>query len=88
MSTDNVTPFPSSGPPSKPKKRKAERVGLKFGTGDSEDRTTLDVYIGLRGVCHALNRAGGTTKEIDLYADLSAAAAVLVGILEERLLLY
>lgn len=86
MSADNVTQFPSGDQPSKPRKRKVERVGLKFGAGDSEDYTTLDVYVGLRGVCHALNTAGGTVRQIDLYTDLSAAAAVLIGILEERML--
>jgi hypothetical protein len=86
MSADNVTQFPSGDQPSKPRKRKADRAGLKFSEGIGDDGapdSTLRVYQGLRGVCHALDR---DSRDIDLYADLSAAASVLIDILEDRLL--
>ncbi|MGH3626909.1 MAG: hypothetical protein ACRET2_02625 [Steroidobacteraceae bacterium] len=86
MSAGNVTPFPSKGQPAKPKKHKAERIGLKFAVGGENGSTTLDIWIGLRGVCNALDSAGGSTRDLDQYTDLSAAAAVLFGMLDERML--
>lgn len=83
MSADNVTPFPPSGQPPKPKRRKQPPIGLQFAEGDSDGPGTLYVYQGLRGVCNALDEID-ERRDLDLYADLSAAAAVLIGILEER----
>lgn len=82
MSTDNVTPFPpNDGQPPKPRKRKQQSpIALGFMNADGAD--TLRVYQGLRGVCNALDTV--ESRDIDLYTDLSAAAAVLIGILEER----
>ena len=84
MSTDNVTPFP---PAPKPKKRKLPGrpagVALQFADGGADGPSTLHVYQGLRGVCSALD---SDSNDIDLLGDLSAAAAVLIGILEERFL--
>lgn len=51
--------------------------------GDADGPVTLYVYQGLRGVCNALDPIA-ERRDIDLYADLSAAAAVLIGMLEER----
>lgn len=84
MSADNVMQFPPSGHSPKPKRRKRPRVGLEFAEAEGRESSSLNVFMGLRGVCYALDELGGTTADVNRYVQLSAAAAVLAGILEER----
>jgi hypothetical protein len=94
MSTDNVTPIRGAGtgdtkPPrrqrkSGPHEQKAE---IAFG-GIGEGPDTLTIWQGLRGVCRELQliQASIDSESIDRYGELGAAAEVLAGLLEARLM--
>lgn len=93
MSPDNVTPIrgstpqPPTQPPRqrKPRKGPADQVDLSFGRG--EGPRSCVVFEGLKGVCLALDEvdmSGDPLERVDRYMQLSAAARVLVEILDER----
>jgi hypothetical protein len=81
--TANVTPIrpPSDKPPKqrKPRKPPEERIALRFARGNGRD--PFDVFMGLRGVCKALERLEGSAEFLDDFMTLSAAASVLADVL-------
>jgi hypothetical protein len=89
---DNVTPIRPDGnqPPASPRKprepRRRQKVEIAFG-GVGEGPNTLLIWQGLHGVCCQLRDMGGSTDDVDQYVRLSAAAAVLAGLLDDRLML-
>jgi hypothetical protein len=93
MSTDNVTPIrPPSGQPPKrtPQERKKKpepQPDLSFSGGKGPSSATI--WYGLRGVCSALEAIDGriNSDTVERYSNLSAAAAALSKLLEDRLML-
>jgi hypothetical protein len=86
----NVTPIhggngqpPASLPlrPKKSRKRPEDRVGLQF--ADGGHATAFRAFMGLKGVCHALDALEGSADNIDEFQRLAAAAALLVDTLEQ-----
>ena len=85
---DNVTPISSArppGPPAKPRRRRKSKIGVEF--AEQEDDAgfcTLDVVLGLHGVCCALDTAS-VNGEHDDVARLVLAARILSTLMHKSL---
>ena len=87
MSADNVTPIhpakrePPTRPPRKPRFRRS-KIGIAF--ANDEKATAFRAWLGLKGVCRALDAVEGDgVAGLEEFSLLSSAAALLVDMLEE-----